>query len=135
MTYGILIMSFMGAVHWGLAMSQYSSVSDILVKKGEDGKESTEPKLLLKPTDSQQLFRYCLSVIPCLYGLGLTALSPDIAMPALLIGFVAQLAADVHADKRGLVPSWYLKLRIPLTTGVIIFLGISYMLLGTQKQV
>ena len=131
MTYGVVLMSFMGAIHWGLAMSQYSSVSNILQKPGE--KES-ELKELLKPTNKQQIARYCLSVLPCLYGWGLQTLPIETAMPGLLIGFVAQLIGDVYADQKGLVPTWYLKLRIPLTTGVLLSLGVSYFLLGTNKS-
>lgn len=127
-------MAFMGAIHWGLAMAQYSSVSHILVKK-DASQSDDEPKILLKPTDSQQIIRYCLSVVPCIYGWGLTAVTPELAMPALLVGFVAQLAADVYADQKGLVPTWYIKLRIPITVGVLVCLGISYLLLGTQKPV
>jgi len=133
MTYGVALMSFMGAIHWGLAMSQYSSVSQILKKTSEDGNVQ-EVQHILKPTDNQQMGRYCMSVIPCLYGWGLQIFSPDIALPALMVGFTAQFVADAYADRKGLVPTWYLKLRLPLTMGVLASLGVSYLMLGTNKS-
>lgn len=113
----------MGAVHWGLAMAEYSSVA----KLKEDG------GYLLKPTNAQQVARYTLSVVPCLYAWGLQAFPPEIAMSGMLIGFAGQLVADFAADKHGLVPSWYIKLRVPLTIGVLLSLGVTYLVLGTNK--
>jgi len=134
MTYGVALMSFMGAVHWGLAMSQYSSVSEVLKKSTSTEQTPEGTQTVLKPTDAQQIGRYCLSVVPCLYGWGLQILSPDIALPALMVGFTAQFIADAYADRKCLVPTWYMKLRLPLTMGVLASLGVSYLMLGTNKS-
>ena len=131
MTYSVTLMSFLGAVHWGLAMARYSSVAHVL--QNPDAPKD-DPVPVLKPSNKQEIAQFGLSVIPFLYGWSLQAVPIEVAMPALLVGFTGQLMADVYADTKGLVPTWYLKLRIPLTTGVLVSLGISYLLLGTNKS-
>ncbi|KAL7751674.1 hypothetical protein RI367_002673 [Sorochytrium milnesiophthora] len=89
-TYGASILSFMGAVHWGLAMAQYGT-----------------PKTI--PT------RYYLSVIPALTGFVTLNLPPDISLLVQAAGFQGLLLADIRAWKHGNVPRWYPSMRIWLS--------------------
>lgn len=97
--YGACILSFMGAVHWGVAM-----------KLG-----------------GGQAARYTASVLPALLGWSaLCALDePDVRirdrLPPLLLagGFLGVYAYDELALSRKLVPSWYSFLRTPLTLAVV----------------
>jgi len=124
-SYGGVLLSFLGAVHWGLAMAEYSSVSKILSKnQPKDGENSGET--LLKPTTKQQNARYILSVVPFTYAWVLQWVPLNIALPGLLIGFTGQFIADSFADQKGLLPTWYMKLRVPLTIGILACLGTSF---------
>lgn len=97
--YGACILSFMGAVHWGLAMADQQQQSRSLI------------------------VRYSLSCVPPLVSFAsLLSLSHfPTADPALLMqltGFLALSCYDVWKGGKGrdLIPSWYPLLRIFLTT-------------------
>ncbi|MBT8129220.1 MAG: DUF3429 domain-containing protein [Gammaproteobacteria bacterium] len=98
MTYAAIILSFMGAVHWGLAMSQNSSHANCQLAG------SVVPALL----------GWLALLIPMLYGYGL-----------LVLSFVVLYFADRLAGDKGLVPSWYLPMRVRLTTVVVVCLVIA----------
>jgi len=102
LTYSVIILAFLGAVHWGLAMREGGI------------------------TAPQQLI---VSVIPALTGWIALALPPTWGFTILIIAFGLQFVADVLATKRGLAPSWYPRLRAPLTIGVILSLLVSVALL------
>ena len=99
-TYAAVILSFMGAVHWGLAMhSQH-------------------------PSRDRQL---ALSVIPALVG-WLALLFPAVAaFPVLLVSFAVLNAADRRAAAAGAAPGWYPSLRLPLTVVVVVCLGVAWL--------
>lgn len=98
MTYAAIILSFMGAIHWGLAMSQNRSHANLQLAG------SVIPALL----------GWLALLVPMLYGYGLLALS-----------FVVLYFADMLAGDKGLVPSWYLPMRVKLTTVVVLCLVIA----------
>ena len=98
MAYAAIILSFMGAIHWGLAMSQNGSRANLQLAG------SVVPALL----------GWLALLIPMLYGYGVLALS-----------FVALVFADRLARDKGLVPSWYLPMRIKLTTVVVLCLVLA----------
>lgn len=91
--YGATILSFLGGVHWGLAMTNVG---------GELGFKMAEQ-------------RFLWSVLPCLMAW------PTVAMPVPhAAGLQATLLAAVYFvdrswAKRGLLPPWYMKMRLPLT--------------------
>ena len=99
--YGAVILSFMGGIHWGLAMG---------------GPGQSPP---------QQDRRLILSVLPALIGWTALLLSPPIGMAALASAFVILLVFDLKATQNGYAPSWYPRLRIPVTTVVVICLCAS----------
>ena len=100
LAYAALILAFMGAVHWGLAMHSGH------------------------PRRDRQL---ALSVLPALVA-WLALMLPAIAgFPLLLAAFAVLNAADRHAALIGAAPAWYPGLRMPLTILVIVCLGVAWL--------
>jgi Protein of unknown function (DUF3429) len=92
-TYGVVILSFMGAIYWGLAMAAPSRDRDWL---------------------------YTASVIPALIGwFAQSFLAPPTAAKVLALAFALLFAFDWRAASLGLSPPWYLRLRLPLTLVVV----------------
>ncbi|CAG8555257.1 2888_t:CDS:2 [Paraglomus brasilianum] len=104
--YGACVLSFMGAVHWGLEMAKYG---------GEMGYK-----------------RYTLSVVPAILAWPTMLFPTEIALTTHLLGFTSLLYADVVSASRGLVPSWYPLLRFWLT-GIVGF-SIVVTLVAKQRQ-
>ena len=101
--YGAIILSFMGAVHWGLA---------------------------LRATESEAPgYWFCVSVVPSLVGWAavLVALFGGhlIALILLAAGFIGVYLLDLSSISQGIAPPWYRKLRLPLTVVVVSCLGIA----------
>ncbi|QQS14216.1 MAG: DUF3429 domain-containing protein [Rhodospirillales bacterium] len=85
--YGTCVLSFLGAVHWGLAMRDPA------------------------PRPSQFLIG---AAAPLTAWLSL-AFGSAVAVLGLATGFLAMLAYDIAAARRGAAPAWYPRLRWPLT--------------------
>ncbi len=94
--YGAVILSFLGAVHWGLAMR-----------------------------DDRSPYWYVWSITPALFGAA-SQLTPDfsIRIVLLILLFVLVWLVDYLASKKGLIPAWYQRLRSLLTIGAIISLNL-----------
>ncbi len=88
--YGTVILSFMAGAVWGFAA------------RGPDGGRAQAALL-------------GLSVLPALWALGL-----GWSVAALMLGFVALLPLDRACVARGLAPAWWMRLRLPLTAGVLL---------------
>jgi hypothetical protein len=103
--YAAIILAFMGAIHWGLAMSRAS----------------------------QQCSKYFItSVIPALTA-WLALLLPDtLALIVLLCGFIALFAYDRAVKIPQALPDWYIPLRKQLT--LVVILCLSGGLLSTVMQ-
>ena len=101
LAYGAVILSFMGAIHWGLAM--------------HSGRLTTA-------TRNQLL----LSVVPSLIGWVALALPPIAGYPVLGMGFLLMLFGDVKAVAYGQAPEWYPGLRGPLTFVALISLAVAW---------
>lgn len=101
--YAAVILAFMGAIHWGLAMRA--------------DEQETAARLQLG-----------LSVIPPLLGwLAIAGNLPHgLALPLLLLCFVALYLADLRAVSLGLAPRWYPALRWPLTLIVCVSLLLAW---------
>ena len=97
-TYAAVILSFMGAIHWGLAM---------------------------RGPDRSQARVMGLSVLPALLAWFALALPPVAAMVLMGAGFLGVYALDARAIAVGLAPPWYRRLRIPLTAGVFACLALA----------
>lgn len=90
--YGACILSFMGGIHFGLAIAAPQSPS---------------------------FLRLGTSVLPALIGWAALLISTDAGLILLAVAFAVLLAYDLAETKRGRVPPWYPKLRVPLTLIVV----------------
>lgn len=97
--YGAIILSFIGALHWGLAM--------------------TLPGL----NERQRSAWYAWSVAPALIAWPAMLLSPRMAAPLLIAGFIAHYLQDRRLAGQAMLPGWYLPLRLRLSTVACICLS------------
>lgn len=103
--YGAVILSFMGAVHWGLTMAQ---------------------------DDAGNWRRLGLSVLPALVGWLALMISIPLGLLLLALGFVAVFFADLRSVAAGHAPAWYKVLRKPLTVIVLACLAATYAALAAR---
>lgn len=89
--YGAVILSFVGALHWGFAM--------------------TLPAL----PELRRRWAWVWSVVPALLAWVALLLEPVAAGLVLVVGFVAQYGQDRHLARSVTLPGWYLPLRLRLT--------------------
>ena len=91
--YGAVILSFVGALHWGFAMT------------------------LQGLSTKQRLESYVWSVVPALLAWpALVVESAALGSGLLALGFVANYWRDVCLARATRLPGWYLPLRLRLTT-------------------
>lgn len=102
MAYGAVILSFLGAVHWGLALAQ---------------------------NDAGNWQRLGLSVLPALAGWVALMVPNPLGLMLLIVGFAAVFFADLRSPR---LPPWYKVLRKPLTLVVIVCLAASYAALAAR---
>lgn len=91
-TYAVVILSFLGALHWAFAMT------------------------LDRLTNNQRHFMLVWSVIPSLFAWGALFLPQTLACLFLSVFFVLALGMDIRLGRVGSLPDWYLPLRFRLTT-------------------
>ncbi len=92
--YGAVILSFVGAIHWGLTM-----------------REDRSP------------YWYIWSIMPAIMGwLAIVLLDIRLSLIALALAFTLAWSVDRQAQQRGLIPDWYMKLRHILTAGATLSL-------------
>jgi hypothetical protein len=101
--YGAVILSFMGGVHWGGAMQSESGSRD-------DG----------------AAWHYALSVMPALVGWTSLVLTSSYALVVLAAAFLSLLIVDLTWASGGKAPAWYGKLRLQLTSAVLLCLGLAW---------
>ena len=93
--YGAVIISFLGAVHWGLAMQ-----------------------------DDRSPYWYVWSITPALFGFAsLLLFDVEMRIVALIPLFALAWSVDRKAAIHGLIPNWYMRLRTILTAGAVISLA------------
>lgn len=90
--YAAIILSFVGALHWGIAM------------------------MLPGITDLENWRWMGWSVLPALVGWLCIIASPGVGIPALLATFWLHLLQDRALGRRHALPPWYLPLRLLLTS-------------------
>lgn len=94
--YGAVILAFMGAVHWGIAMAG---------------------------TDPNRGRYFIASVIPALIAWPALLVGAQLAMVILLIGFVGLYFYDRSVQREQVFPGWYIPLRTKLTAIVSLCLA------------
>jgi hypothetical protein len=97
LAYGVVILSFMSGVLWGFAT---------------------------RATGAFVPWGYALSVLPALWAFFMTGMGPTGSAVSLIVGFVALLALDVLFARQGLTPVWWLRLRVLLTSIVVLCLAL-----------
>jgi hypothetical protein len=88
-TYGALLLSFAGAMHWGMEMASYGG--------------------------SKGYPRVIIGAIPVLYGWGTLALDPVYALIAQWAGYTGMWYVDMKATSAGWTPKWYSQYRFYLS--------------------
>ncbi|QGG76301.1 DUF3429 domain-containing protein [Pseudomonas syringae] len=101
--YGAVILSFVGALHWGFAMT----AQDMKVE--------------------QRSGRFIWSVIPALIAWIATLLPMPLGCVLLVIGFVVHLWQDRQLVRVISLPAWYLPMRLRLTVVASICLLLAAM--------
>jgi len=96
--YGAIILSFIGALHWGLAMSL--------------------PEL----SERQRSALFLWSVVPALIAWPAVLFSPPVAAPLLVFGFIAHYLQDRRLARQASLADWYLPLRLRLTSVAVVCL-------------
>jgi hypothetical protein len=96
--YGAIILSFVGALHWGVAMSL--------------------PGL----SERQRSRCFAWSVVPALIAWPAFLFSPLFAAPLLVFGFLVHYLQDRRLARQALLPEWYLPLRLRLTSVAVLCL-------------
>ncbi len=95
--YVAIILGFLGAIHWGLALDR-----------------EQEPGLAIP--------LLLWSVIPALWGFFSLWFTPALALILLIVGFVIQWLADWRLQRRITLPAWFFPLRSALSIGMILLL-------------
>ena len=105
--YGAVILSFLGAVHWGLALEP-------------------EPAMLLPGQSATDSKRLALGVIPALVGWAALLVplvaSALVSIVLLILGFLGVALVESQATRRGAIPGGYMLLRWVLTATVLLCL-------------
>eukprot|EP00899_Mesostigma_viride_P011651 jgi/Mesvir1/20487/Mv12373-RA.1 len=101
--YGASILSFLGAVHWGMAMASGGSAGDRAMAT-----------------------RYIWSVTPSLMAWTALLVPEGSGLAALILSLVTAYAVDHNFARSHLVPPWYLPLRRVLTVVATASLGMSF---------
>lgn len=98
--YGAVILSFLGGIHWGLAISTHE-------------------------TAGISAARLCWSVVPSLIAWSALLMPLFAGMMTLAGAFALALLVDLNATTRTLVPSWFPRLRTGLTIAVVASLAVG----------
>ena len=111
--YAAIILSFVGALHWGLAMALpglterqrfAEALRQVMVRVDEARHQQPS-------WQRQRSAWFSWSVVPGLIAWPALLLSPPLAAPLLLIGFIAHYLQDRRLARQGTLPDWYLPLR------------------------
>jgi hypothetical protein len=101
--YAAIILSFMGAIHWGIAMSS---------SEDQNGKY------------------FIASVIPGLSAWLALLMPQRYAIILLMVGFIALIIYDWSVEKPQRLPGWYIPMRNRLTLVVVMCLMFAQLSLG-----
>lgn len=93
-TYGAIILSFLGGIQWGLTMATANGQPNIAS-------------------------RYANSIVPALLSAFAFALPANSALVLLAAGFLTLLLYEIRFVERHRVPIWHLRLRVLLTATVL----------------
>ena len=98
--YAGAILAFLGGIQWGLA--------------------------LRSPMPVVRVRRLAAGVLPSLWATGTLLMPVDLCVPLLVLGLVALLVYEFLEQREPDQLSWYLPLRLQLTAGLSVELGLLY---------
>lgn len=102
LAYGAVILSFVGALHWGFAM--------------------THPQL----QGAQNHALYLWGVVPSLIGWAALLMAPEVTATLLIVGLLLHYRQDLRLAQRIKLPAWYLPLRLRLTVVACLCLAVIF---------
>ena len=100
--YAAVILSFIGAIHWGVVMVTFSAEH---------------------PDLRETWYRLGWSVTPALVAWLATQMVLSAALVTLILGFFSAFVYDLWSVKKNWIPNWYIRLRKHLTLVVLIALS------------
>ena len=103
--YSAVILSFLGAVHWGAGLASLNDRSG---------------------TRSDTWIRLGWSVTPALVAWLAIQMNLLPSLITFILGFTGTFIFDVWSGKKGWLPNWYVKLRKPLSLIVLICLALVF---------
>jgi len=98
LAYGAVILSFVGALHWAFAM------------------------LLPQLAPMRRAWMYAWSTVPALMAWCALLMEPRLGSVILVVAFAFHYLQDRRLAAQGLLPGWYLPLRLRLSTVAIVCL-------------
>ena len=105
LTYGAVILSFVGALHWGCVMAHHEQVTPRLAS-----------------------LLYGWSVMPALIAWGALLMPDRIGATVMALCFVACWRIDMKVIGSGLWPAWMARLRLHLTSCAVASLAVIVLL-------
>ena len=106
--YAAAILTFLGALHWGVTLASPSIV------------------------DGRAVTRMLWGVIPSVFCWVVTLYPTDTSLPLLFGGLLVALAIDWMLYRDTPVPRWFLTLRTVLTGGALLAVGASWLAQATR---
>ena len=123
--YAATIVSFLGAVHWGLVLAELNRIETAEDERAY--RANLPPGNTLDGRASAMLvYGIVPAVMAWLIVIGVPFLGLWWMWPMLMIGLLASAyLADIQARDAGILPAWYLRLRKHLTLGAQAALAVS----------
>jgi hypothetical protein len=106
--YAAAILTFLGAVHWGVTLSSASMVG------------------------TPAAVRLVWGVTPAIFCWVITLYPIAVAMPMLFFGLLAALVIDLVLYRGSSVPRWFLTLRVVLSTVALASVGASWLAMSVR---
>jgi len=101
LSYGAVILSFLGGIRWGVAMQNGGMISNWAI--------------------------VAWAMMPSLLAWFAIMQSSIIGLPILMLGLVLQLTIDYRSTQAQITPPWFLTLRTLLTLGAIASIAIGWL--------
>jgi hypothetical protein len=106
--YAASILTFLGALHWGVTLASPSVV------------------------DRAAVMRLLWSVLPSIFCWVVTLYPTDVSLPLLFAGLLVALAIDLLLYRGTPVPRWFLTLRVVLSAGALASVGASWVAMAVR---
>ena len=106
--YAAMILTFLGALHWGVTLASPSIV------------------------DGRAVIRMLWSVLPSLYAWVVTLYPVEMSLPLLFGGLLVALVIDLLLYRGTPVPRWFLGLRMVLSAGALTAIGASWFAMAVR---